>query len=149
MTRRSMIPTTASVAQAVGQTQQSSNRDRLIGAWRLLSLEMLVNGTIQYPLGEHPIERLTYDAAGRISAQLMKSGRESVITDPRAVARATEDELRQITDGYFGSFEVDGSAVTHHIEACNLPAWTGTDQKRHLEFAGGHSILRFGPNKLV
>ena len=69
-----------------------------------------------------------------------------------AVPRGTEDELRQIADGYvgyFGSFDVDGSTVTHHIEACTLPAWTGTDQKRQLEFAGTQLVLRFGPNKLV
>lgn len=152
MTRRYLIPTLAGVAQAVGQTQQSSNRDRLIGAWRLLSLEMMVDGKILYPLGEHPIGRLTYDAAGRTSAQVMKSGRRSAITDPSAVARGTEDELRQIADGYvgyFGSFDVDGSTVTHHIEACTLPAWTGTDQKRQMEFAGTRLVLRFGPNKLV
>jgi Lipocalin-like domain len=58
----------------------------------------------------------------------MKSGRKSAITDPSAVARGTEDELLQIADGcvgYFGSFDVDGSTVTHHIEACTLPAWPG------------------------
>ena len=142
----------ACLAQAAGQTQQPSNRDRLIGAWRLLSLEMMVDGKILYPLGEHPIGRLTYNATGRTSAQVMKSGRKSAITDPSAVVRGTENELRQIADGYvgyFGSFDVDGTTVTHNIEACTLPAWTGTDQKRQLEFAGSQLVLRFGPNNLV
>jgi hypothetical protein len=152
MTRRSLIPIIATAAQAAGQVSQPSNRERLIGVWKLISIEVTVEGKILYPYGEHPIGRLTYDRAGRASAHVMKLGRKSSVADPSAVAGSTEEELRQIADGYvgyFGTFEIEANTVTHHIEACTLPAWTATDQKRQFEFAGNELVLRFGSNKLV
>lgn len=152
MTRRALIPIMAGAAQAAAQVSQPANRDRLIGVWKLISIEVMAGGKTLYPYGEHPIGRLTYDAGGRTSAHVMRPGRVSTVVDPSAVARSSENELRNIADGYvgyFGSFDVDGSTVTHHIEACTLPAWTGTAQKRQIEFTGMQLVLRFGPNKLV
>jgi hypothetical protein len=152
MTRRSLIPIIAGAAQAPGQVSEPSNSERLIGVWKLISIEVTVDGKILQPYGEQPIGRLTYDAAGRTSAHVMKPGRRSSVADPAAVARSTEEELRQIADGYvgyFGTFDIEANTVTHHIEACTLPAWTATDQKRQFEFAGNELALRFGPNKLV
>ena len=137
---------------AAGQVLKQSNRDALIGVWKLISIEMTVDGKKLRPYGEHPVGRLTYDAAGRTTAQVMRPGRKSSIVDPSAVGRSSEDELRQIADGYvgyFGSFAVEGNTVTHHIDACKLPAWTGTAQKRQFELDGNRLILRFGPNRLV
>jgi len=126
----------------------------LIGVWKLLRLELLVDGNVLYPYGEHPLGRLTYDEAGRISAQIMQPGRQSSLSDPDAISRASAHELRQIAEGYFGyygSFTIDeeNKTVIHHVEACTLPAWVGTDQKRRWEFEGPRLVLRSGPNKLV
>jgi hypothetical protein len=41
------------------------NRDRLIGVWKLNSIEVRVDGNTVYPYGENPIGRLTYDTDGR------------------------------------------------------------------------------------
>lgn len=152
VTRRAMIPTITIAAQAGAQVPEPSNRDRLIGVWRLISIEVMLDGKTLYPYGDHPVGRLTYDAGGRTSAHVMRPGRVSAVVDPSAVARSSEDELRNIADGYvgyFGSFALDGSTVTHHIEACTLPAWTGTAQKRQIEFTNTQLVLRFGPNRLV
>jgi Lipocalin-like domain len=113
---------------------------------------MTVEGKTVLPFGDTPIGRLTYDAAGRTTAQVMRPGRNSSVVDPSAVGRSSEDELRAIAEGYvgyFGTFTATENSVTHHIEACTLPAWTGTDQRRQFEFAGNRLTLRFGPNKLV
>jgi hypothetical protein len=152
MNRRALIPTMVGAAQAAAQVPQPSSRDRLIGVWKLISIEMMVDGKTLYPYGEHPIGRLTYDAGGHTSAHVMRPGRVSTVVDPSAVARSSKDEIRNIADGYvgyFGSFDVDDKTVTHHIEACTLPAWTGTAQKRQMEFIGTQLVLRFGSNKLV
>jgi hypothetical protein len=126
----------------------------LIGVWKLLIFEVLVDGNVVYPYGEHPVGRLTYDVAGRMSAQIMQPGRQSSLSDPDAISRANANDLRQILEGYFGyygSFTVDeeNKTVIHHVEACTLPAWVGTDQKRQWEFDGPRLALRAGPNKLV
>jgi hypothetical protein len=68
------------------------------------------------------------------------------------VSLASEVELRQIADGYvgyYGRFTLDGKTLIHHIEACTLPAWVGTDQKRQYEFIGSHLALTFGASRLV
>jgi hypothetical protein len=129
-----------------------SARQRLIGVWRLLRIEVLVSGDVVYPYGEHPVGRLTYDEAGRTSAQVMRPGRKSSVTDPARVSLASEVELRQIADGYvgyYGRFTLDGKTLIHHIEACTLPAWVGTDQKRQYEFIGSQLALTFGASRLV
>jgi hypothetical protein len=156
MNRRHAITGITEAAQAPGQNPEASVRKRLIGVWKLssISIEVLVDGNVLYPYGEHPIGLLTYDEAGRISAQIMQPGRQSSVSDPAAISRASADELRQIAEGYigyYGSFTIDeeNRTVIHHVEACTLPAWVGTDQKRQYEFAGPRLALRSGPSKLV
>lgn len=132
----------------------NSVRKRLIGVWKLFSMEELVDGNVVYPYGEHPVGRLTYDEAGRMSAQIMQPGRQSSVSDPDAIAGASADDLRQIAEGYlgyYGSFSIDDESktVVHHVEACMLPAWVGTDQRRQWEFDGPRLALRSGPYKLV
>ena len=46
---------------------------------------------------------------------------------------------RAAVDGYiayFGTFDVDESAhtVIHHVQACLVPSWVGTDLKRTYRF---------------
>jgi Lipocalin-like domain len=133
---------------------EASFRKRLIGAWKLLRFEVLVDGKLLHPYGERPIGRLTYDEAGRMSAHVMKPGRKSSITDPLAVTSASCDELRQIADGYvgyYGTFTLDeeSKTVIHHVESCTLPAWVGTDQTRHYQFVDAHLALSAGSGKAV
>jgi hypothetical protein len=153
MTRRSIVSGVAVAAGMRGPTAEPpSIGNRLIGVWNLLTIQVTIEGKILHPYSGHPVGRLTYDTAGRTSAHVMKPGRRSSVTDPSTVSTATEDQVRQIADGYvgyYGSFSVEGDTVTHHIEACTLPAWTGTDQKRQCEFVGDQLVLPFGPNKLV
>jgi hypothetical protein len=141
-------------AQVSSQNPEASVRKRLVGAWKLLSDEVLVDGKVVYPFGEHPVGRLTYDEAGRISAQIMQPGQQSSVSDFAAISRASADEVRQIAEGYlgyYGSFVIDeqNKTVIHHVEACSLPAWVGTDQRRKYEFDGPRLVLRSGPYKLV
>jgi YD repeat-containing protein len=142
------------VTQALGQNPEASDRKRLIGAWKLASFDVSADGNVLRPYGEHPIGRLTYDAAGRMSAHVMRPGRESSVHDPGAVATASYEELRQIADGYVGycgtfTLDEESNTVIHHVESCTLPAWVGTDQARQYEFVGGHLVLRAGSAKLV
>jgi Lipocalin-like domain len=145
---------TGDSAPGRGQDPGVSGRKRFVGAWRLLSFEVSVQGNVAHPYGEHPIGRLTYDEAGRMSAQAMRIGRESSVDDPGDVAGASYEELRQIADGYigyYGSFTLDeeSKTVIHHVECCTLPAWVGTEQRRQYEFTGAHLTLRADSAKLV
>jgi len=44
---------------------------------------------------------------------------------------------------YFGTFDVDESAKTviHHVQACLVPSWVGTDLKRTYRFEANRLVL--------
>ena len=62
--------------------------DRFIGVWKLLSCERrFADGKVDYPYGEKPVGRLTYDRAVRMSALLMRPGRLSTVSVARVRRR--------------------------------------------------------------
>lgn len=153
MNRRKAATVIAMAPLAAGQTKKSHVRDRFIGVWNLVSYEATNKSSreVSYPLGPKPFGRLTYDAAGRMSAQLMNPRRRAIGGSPeRSTVAATQgascEEMREMLTGfsaYCGKFEVDESSrtVTHHVEACLIPSWVGSEQHRQFEFAGNQLIL--------
>jgi hypothetical protein len=138
---------------AAGQTNKSHVRDRFIGVWSLVSYEATnkSSGEVSYPLGPKPFGRLTYDAAGRMSAQLMDPRRRAIGGSPERSAlagaqKASCEEMREMLSGfsaYCGTFDVDESSrtVIHHVQACLIPSWVGSEQHRQFEFSGNQLIL--------
>jgi Lipocalin-like domain len=120
--------------------------DEFVGAWKLISLERkTATGEITYPMGQNPVGRLTYDALGRMSAQIMRPDRPKF--QSASTASWTVDEKAAAFDGfiaYYGTFSVSETerAVIHHVEASLYPQWVGTDQRRLYEFSGSQLILR-------
>jgi hypothetical protein len=139
MNRRQVI---GMVGLSAAASASPGVRERFIGVWKLVSCERKYkDGRLQYPYGQSPVGRITYDKAGRMSAQLMRPGRHS--TSPPGVnlvlANASADEMREVLSGfmaYFGAFDVDEASTTviHHVQACLLPTWVGTDLKRTYRF---------------
>ena len=133
---------------ALIQAQSSSGkvRDRFIGVWKLLSCEQRANsGEVSYPYGEHPVGRIIYDRAGRMSATLMRPGR-AASSSREALRQLGREDLLEVIRGftaYYGTFDVDESShtVIHHVEAALYPGWVGTDLKRSYEFSGNQLIL--------
>ena len=129
--------------------QGAQVRDRFIGVWKLVSCERkLKDGRIEYPYGEKAVGRITYDKAGRMSAQLMRPGRHSrVPSGIHLIAGGADcDEMRDVLNGfiaYFGTFDVDegSQTVIHHVQSCLIPTWVGTDLKRSYKFAGNRLML--------
>jgi hypothetical protein len=123
--------------------------DRFIGVWRLISCERRYkDGRVDYPYGERPVGRITYDKAGRMSAQLMRPGRRSTVASGITLiaGNASDEEIREAVNGfiaYFGTFDVDESSQTaiHHVQACLVPSWVGTDLKRTYRFNGNRLVL--------
>ena len=139
----------AGLATMILSAQQFSKRkpeDEFVGAWKLISFERKnTAGEISYPLGQKPVGRLTYDALGRMSAQIMDPERAAF----KAVSqgKGLTSEKAVAFDGYiayYGSYTVNPAehAVIHHVEACLYPNWVGSNQRRLYEFSGGQLILR-------
>jgi hypothetical protein len=127
-----------------GPPTAHSVRNRFIGVWKLVSCERKSSsGELSYPYGEKPVGRITYDKAGRMSAQLMRPERRS----PAGAILHTDSptELRDVLGfvAYFGTFDIDEGTrtVIHHVQASLVPGYVVTDLKRTYEFAENQLIL--------
>jgi hypothetical protein len=133
----------------------TSDRGAINGVWQLVSFDQNeADGNVSHPYGEMPVGRLTFDAAGRMSVFVMKPGRVASVNSTGAIPTASTEDLRQIADGfmaYYGSFQVDDpmKVITVNVEACTIPAWTNTEQKRTYELAGDMLTLITPATKLV
>lgn len=133
-------------AQAPKQFARRSMTDEFVGAWKLISFERrTAAGEVTYPMGQNPVGRLTYDALGRMSAQIMRPDRPK----PQGTVPASwsAEEKAAAFDGfiaYYGTFSVSETerVVIHHVEASLYPHWVGSDQRRMYEFSGSQLILR-------
>jgi hypothetical protein len=121
-------------------------RQQFIGAWDLVSYELrTTDGRTLQPLGTDPVGRISYDAAGHMSAHLMRRGVPNFGASRRE--QATLEEMAAAWRGYagyFGSYSIDeaASAVIHHVEGAWYPNFVGTDQVRIYCFEGDRLTLQ-------
>jgi hypothetical protein len=115
--------------------------ERLVGAWRLVSYETRdPSGRRGAPYAA-AVGRLTYDAHGNMSGQVMRPDRARV-----EVGKGNAQSVRAAYIGYiayFGSYEVaaDGHTVVHRVEGALNPEWVGGRQVRKLRFDGDRLVL--------
>jgi hypothetical protein len=149
MKRVSLLLSLAALLCSAQEPKKFSARkmsDEFVGAWKLISFERRTTaGAVTYPMGQNPVGRLTYDALGRMSAQIMRPDRPKF--QSAAAASWSADEKAAAFDGfiaYYGTFSVTEAdhVVIHHVEASLYPHWVGTDQRRLYEFSGSQLILR-------
>ena len=119
-----------------GRAANESVRERLIGAWRLASLEEQdTDGQL------HKVDytgMIVYTRDGHMSVQIMAR-------DPKAAPPAgpVQYELGGY-EGYYGRYDLDERAhsVTHHVEGALVRTLIGNDLTRLYEFSGKQLILK-------
>jgi hypothetical protein len=125
-------------------------RDRLIGAWRLVSIETIrPNGEIIYPFyGKHPEGLIVYDPSGWMSVQITSDPRPTVPqgSSREAFLAAPTAEKVAAVEGYYaycGTWTLDtsSSTVTHHIKQSLYPAERGEDGVRYYTFEADRLTL--------
>lgn len=120
---------------------------RLVGSWRLVLYETVdEGGRRSRPYGD-AVGRLTYDADGNMTGQVMRPNRA-----PVSLGEGYAQQLRTAYIGYiayFGTYEVarDGQSVIHRVEASLNPAWVGGNQVRTMRFDGDRLILHANVEK--
>ena len=123
--------------------------ERLQGTWTLETWRAVYDsGRVIYPMGEDAEGWLLYTAGGYMAAFLARAGRASFTTGEALTA----DDAEKIAawDSFFaysGTYEVVGSTVRHHIDACQYPNWIGDVQVREMVFEDGRLILKTPPQK--
>ena len=119
--------------------KQGTIAQRLAGAWQLVTYEIIAADGAKRP-GAYDRGQITYDAAGRMSAQLMNSAN-------KADASPNTDDLRAAAYrrylGYWGPFVVDTAAghVTHIVEGSSNPSWVGSRQVRYYALSDDNAQL--------
>jgi len=153
MNRRKALAVLSLASLASAQTKKSAIRNKFVGVWKIVSCESKdkITGEVRYPYGAKPIGRITYDAAGRMSAQLMDPGRRAIggsrnRTSAAAIREASPEDMRDILTGftaYFGTFDIDESSrtVIHHVQAHLIPSRVGTDLRRTYDFSSSNQLI--------
>jgi hypothetical protein len=93
---------------------------RLVGHWSLVSFETVSGGRVECPFGPGAVGEITYDAAGHVAVQIMKTGRSLFASGDQAAG--TVEEVSAAFTGYvayYGTYSADerASVVTHHLAA--------------------------------
>jgi len=127
------------LATAATPDAQQSVAQRLVGAWELVNYEIIAADGTKRP-GAYDRGQISYDASGRMSAQLMNSAN-------KADAAPSTDDLRAAAYrrylGYWGPFVVNPSAghVTHIVEGSSNPSWVGSRQVRYYALSDDNAQL--------
>jgi hypothetical protein len=136
-------------ALSAGAAEQSSAADvqkRFVGHWRLVSFENFDEKGVA-TLAAYDGGRITYDAAGNMSAQLMRSNRARLTPgssgQPAPTAQAERAAAYATYTAYYGKYSIDPAtgAVTHHVEGSVNPNWVKTDLVRYYAFSADGSRL--------
>jgi hypothetical protein len=120
-------------------TAQGSVAKRLVGAWEMVSFETIAADGTRRP-GAYDRGQITYDASGRMSAQLMSSANKADTAPQTDEARAAA--YRRYL-GYYGPFVVDEAKgiVTHIVDGSSNPSWVGSRQVRYYELSQNDAQL--------
>jgi len=116
-----------------------SVRERLIGAWELVTFESrLPDGRTVSAMGRRATGHIVYSDNGLVSVNLSRAGRVPEEKDTLFHDRS-DAAVAEIARGYMaysGRFEVneERSVARHHFDLCLDPALIGTLQERHVRF---------------
>ncbi len=133
------------------QVGAESNSEKLIGTWKLISLEsVLSNGEVSYAwMGKKPLGQTIYDKTGHMSVQLMRDPRPSFAPGPQ---KATPEEIKAAYQGfysYFAAYEVNENegTIINRIIGSLWPQEVGQDKKLFFKFSENRLIITTPPIK--
>jgi hypothetical protein len=139
----------SAVPERIGTTH--ATRQELIGAWRLLSIEIVGPSGPKldpfYNAGSTGI--LVYDPSGWMSVQIVGQHRppmEAPVSRP-AQDKAQDSQLKAaVLDSYyayFGTWEFDEatSTLTHHIKSSLIPGESGVSYSQTVTLEGGRLVF--------
>ncbi|MFK7804283.1 MAG: lipocalin-like domain-containing protein [Anaerolineae bacterium] len=125
--------------------------NNLIGTWFLQEWDCTLNEKFHnHPFGKDAQGMISYSPAGRMSAILMKSNRESLAV-PNLIQASAEEKL-SVVDGYVsyaGKWRVEGDQVIHSVDFSLLPNWIGTDLIRTISWTKEFSAADEQPQLIL
>lgn len=125
------------------------DRDRMVGAWDLVSWDFAVDGAPRpHGFGDYVRGQLLYLASGHMSAILADPDRAPTSAEPLAAAPPDERaEAARAYVSYGGRWSVEHGEVRHHVAFCLLANWVGTDLVRTVTWDGDDLVLSTAPEQ--
>jgi hypothetical protein len=123
----------------------------LAGSWTLIAWRRLsTSGNTTFPLGEDVTGLLIYTHDGHMAVQLVAAGRPKIGSgDPLEGGDTTQRANAYSTClAYFGTYEMEGDQVVHHVAESLFPDRSGQEQPRLYTLTGKTLILRTPPMHL-
>jgi hypothetical protein len=140
--RVTTIVTVLGIAALAGPAfgQQRSLKDRLLGAWQLVSIDSVrADGSRLTAFGDKPEGIAFFDSTGHYIITVMRSGRPKYSVNDRTQGSVDENKATaQGTFTYFGTYTVSepDRTLNIHVVGSSFPNWNGTDQKRQFTVSG-------------
>jgi hypothetical protein len=125
----------------------SALRDRLVGAWRLVSYRSrdITSGVVSYPMGENATGWILYTPDGYMSAQIQAEtpAPDYAVGDPHGGTDHETTAAARAYLAYSGPYQVTADdMLTHHMDVSLFPNWLGQTQIRTVELTGRRLQLR-------
>lgn len=143
----------------VASAANSQAPSGLVGTWRLVSFEDVVNGQTTRPFGEKPLGLFVYTADGHVAIQIANPANPVCIAPSNKFGPGSKDDLvvpvcnpeqiRALLDGYiayWGTYTIDAAAgvVIHHVKSDIGNGYLGTDQRRPFRLEGDRLVIGDG-----
>lgn len=116
--------------------------EHLVGAWHLVSWEVVTDGRSTEPFGPGATGVITYTADGMMQATIAAADREPY-SGPSA-RRSPDAEVARAARSYFsyaGPWHLDGEVVVHDVTHALDPGFVGTQQRRDVHLDGDRLVL--------
>jgi pyridoxine/pyridoxamine 5'-phosphate oxidase len=113
--------------------------DALIGSWKLISWQVVVEGQPQDLFGSEPKGYLILTREGRAMALTTAQSRTAGDGDAERAA------LHKSMLAYTGRYRVDGDEFVTTVDASWNEAWNGTEQRRRFRIDGNRLIIESAP----
>jgi Lipocalin-like domain len=130
------------------QPRAKTAKERLLGAWTLVSLTAGEEADQTFPYGANPKGSMMVDANGRFMITVVRSDLPQFASNNRVTA--TPDEATAVVQGsiaYYGSYSIDEATrvITVNVEGSTFPNFTGGTQTRILSFNGDDEVTYLNP----
>ncbi len=111
----------------------------LIGTWKLVSWQVIVENKAQNLFGPNPRGYLTLTREGRAMAITTADNREAGAGDAERAA------LHKSMLAYSGKYRVEGSDFITTVDVSRNEVWNGTEQRRHFRIEGDKLFIESAP----
>jgi Lipocalin-like domain len=112
----------------------------LIGAWRLVSLQSIVDGSEpQNIFGLHPKGYIVFTLGGRMTAVITAEHRKGGVSDTEQL------ELHKSLIAYSGKYRIEGGDFVTIVDVSWNETWNGTEQRRHFTISGDKLVVEGDP----